>query len=93
MLKRISATLLVLALAAFSANVALAHESRPVGEYTLVVGFIVEPAFEGIKNGIDLRVTNTDSQAPVEGLEETIEAELTHAASDVSRVMALRTIF
>ncbi|MBQ12670.1 MAG: hypothetical protein CMJ45_14115 [Planctomyces sp.] len=36
---------------------ASAHEQREVGRYELVVGFIVEPAFEGLKNGLDLRVT------------------------------------
>lgn len=35
---------------------ALAHETRTVGTYQLVVGFFVEPAFEGQKNGLDLRV-------------------------------------
>jgi len=35
---------------------ALAHESRDVGKYQFVVGFLVEPAYEGQKNGLDLRV-------------------------------------
>ncbi|MCI0438659.1 MAG: hypothetical protein L0177_05955 [Chloroflexi bacterium] len=117
MLKKISAALLVMALAALSANTALAHERRDVGEYSFVVGFIVEPAFEGLKNGLDIRVTEAHHEeagapgtsgpapvaghtheeesepTPVEGLQDTLQAELTHVASGASRIMALRTIF
>jgi hypothetical protein len=37
-----------------------AHEQRELGKYQLVVGFIVEPAYEGQKNGLDLRVTKLE---------------------------------
>jgi hypothetical protein len=77
---------------------ALAHERRMVGPYEFVVGFIIEPAFEGQKNGVDLRVsipTDTQGDAPtlVEGVEATLQVEVTHIASGVSQVMPLRTIF
>ncbi len=36
---------------------ALAHEGREVGEYRFVVGWAEEPAYEGMKNGVDIRVT------------------------------------
>jgi hypothetical protein len=55
---------------------ALAHERREVGPYTFVVGFIVEPAIQGEPNGIDLRVTNTASGQPVEGVERTLKASI-----------------
>lgn len=74
---------------------ARAHERRTVGDYNFVVGFIVEPAFEGQKNGIDLRVTigEADAAVPVEGVQETLQVEVTHVPSGISQVMDLRTIF
>ena len=78
---------------ALNSGIALAHETRDVGKYRVVVGFIVEPAFEGLKNGVDLRVTNTETQKPVEGLETTLQVEITHVPSKTSKTFALRTIF
>jgi hypothetical protein len=57
-------------------SAALAHERRAVGEYTFIVGFLKEPAFEGETNGIDLRVVRTADEQPVEGLEQTLKAEV-----------------
>jgi len=54
---------------------ALAHESREVGDLTMVVGFLDEPVYSGQKSGLDLRVSRAGE--PVEGLEETLEAEVT----------------
>jgi hypothetical protein len=68
-----------------------AHERREVGEYQFVVGFMVEPALEGLKNGVSLEVTQGD--APVEGLEETFQVEITHVPSGASKTMSLRTVF
>ena len=36
---------------------AFGHENREEGEYQLVVGFITEPAYEGEKNAVSLRVS------------------------------------
>jgi hypothetical protein len=55
---------------------ALAHERREVGKYQLVVGFITEPALEGQPNGIDLRITDRETQQPVEGAEQTLKASI-----------------
>ncbi len=33
-----------------------AHEGQEVGPYLFKVGFLVEPAFEGLKNGVELQV-------------------------------------
>lgn len=38
-------------------GVARAHEHRDVGEYSIVVGFLNEPALVGEPNGLDLRVS------------------------------------
>lgn len=40
-----------------AAGIALAHEPRDIQDYNLVVGFLHEPAFEGLLNGVSLRVT------------------------------------
>lgn len=56
-------------------GVVLAHESREVGEFTFVVGFADEPVYSGQKSGLELRVSRGDE--PVEGLEESLEAEVT----------------
>ena len=72
-----------------------AHESRVVGPYTFVVGFSTEPAYEGQMNGVQLRVREGEAQdaPPVEGLDATLEVEVTHISSGVSKVMALRPVF
>jgi hypothetical protein len=53
----------------------LAHETREVGEYTFVVGFLEEPVYSGQKSGLDLRVLRGDE--PVEGLEGSLQADVT----------------
>ena len=54
--------------------VAIAHEQRDVGEYSFVVGMLDEPVFVGTESGLDLRVSR--GEEPVEGLEETLQAEV-----------------
>ena len=51
-----AAAFLVLALG-LAASTALAHDDSQVGDYQLVVGFVVEPAYEGLLNGVEVRVT------------------------------------
>ena len=53
----------------------LAHESRDIDDITLVVGFLDEPVYVGQKSGLDLRVTHAGE--PSEGLEESLDAEVT----------------
>ena len=76
-------TLLMLA----SPLAAEAHETRPIadGKYQIVVGFMNEPVFAGDKSGLEFWVTETSAAtpgagdeegAPVEGLEETFQAEV-----------------
>lgn len=68
---------------------ASAHEHRDIadGRFTVVVGFIEEPAYTGFLNGLSLRVADNSmatpaadggeaTGAPVEGLEETLQAEV-----------------
>jgi hypothetical protein len=63
-----------------TATAALGHERRTVGHYQFVVGWLGEPAFAGQLNAIDLTVTDTSiNNAPVQGLEQTLKAEIFYA--------------
>ncbi|MDP6666238.1 MAG: hypothetical protein QF357_02440 [Dehalococcoidia bacterium] len=53
-----AALLLTLLFALLGTSTVLAHEGRDVGDYNFVVGFINEPAVEGMLNGVSLRVTS-----------------------------------
>jgi hypothetical protein len=70
-------------------GLALAHESRDVGEYTLTVGFLDEPVYNGQKSGLDLRVAR--GEEPVEGLDETLQAEVTFGGD--TRALPLSAAF
>jgi len=87
------AALTVLLLAA--GTEALAHERRMVGPYQLVVGFIEEPAFLGGTNGVSLRVTDTRATppTPVEGLQESLDVEVTHGGLSRSLALEFETVF
>jgi hypothetical protein len=85
----------VLALLALVLNItaAQAHERREVGPNQFVVGWDVEPAFEGEKNGVGLRITASDTTQPMEGAQETLQVEVTHVPLEVSQTYPLRTVF
>ena len=103
--------LIAAALAATASSAAFAHEDRETGGYKLVVGFLHEPAYEGERNAVSLRVTkeSEDEQeeptakaghaqhepepVAVEGLQETLQVEVTHVPSNVSATMNLRAVF
>ncbi|HEU0113154.1 MAG TPA: hypothetical protein VFQ80_00670 [Thermomicrobiales bacterium] len=75
--------------------VASAHEHRTIanGQYNMVVGFLDEPTFAGLKNGLDLTVMKLGGTptagaassddgpqgAPVTGLEKTLKAEVLYS--------------
>lgn len=138
------ASLLIMSLAL---TAALAHEGRPVGDYRFVVGWLVEPAYEGSDNAVSVRVTkvmeaeepqatpamsheereesedsghhgNGDSDsngllpapgpsmtmasmagqhheqtAPVEGLEESLQVEVTHVPTGAATTRELLAVF
>jgi hypothetical protein len=58
------------------ATPAAAHESRTVGPYTFIVGWVAEPPIVAQPNGLDLTVTETASGKAVEGLEKTLQAQV-----------------
>ncbi len=76
-----SALLLALLFAVVLSITAFAHGSTQVGDYELVIGFRNEPAYQGEPNGLDLFVTNTATNEPVNGLEETLRVEIIYGAS------------
>jgi hypothetical protein len=84
----LAATLLAL-VALASPFVASAHESRDVGDYTFVVGFINEPALQDDTNGIRLSVEM--GEEPVVGLFDTLRAQVLFG--DQSREMTLTPAF
>jgi hypothetical protein len=53
-----AALLLTVLFAVLGTGTALAHEGRDVGDYNFVVGFINEPAVEGMLNGVSLGITS-----------------------------------
>lgn len=83
-------TLAALALAT-SSSPALAHERRAVGPYSFVVGFLSEPTFTSVPNAVALRVTETATSKNVEGLQDTLQVEIT--ASGQRKIFKLRSRF
>ena len=71
------AAVMAVALVALTAGATLAHEVREVGGHTFVVGFIDEPVFTGQKSGLEFFVSRGEEE-PVEGLEATLEAQVTY---------------
>lgn len=90
-LRALSALTLAAGLLAAFTGAALAHERRDVGKYQLVVGFGTEPAFEGVPNGAAVRVTNRETNAPVTGLEQTLQVEIHQGDAKVEK--SLRAVF
>lgn len=72
-----------------------AHETRNLGPYRVVVGWLGEPAFVGGQNAVDFRVTDTRTTPPrnVEGLEKTLAVEVFQGGSTTPFRPAFRTRF
>jgi len=81
----------VAALLALTQPVA-AHERRNVGPYQVVVGFGSEPAFAGSTNGASIRITDTRTSKPVEGVEKTLTVEI-RAGGLAPLALPLRAVF
>jgi hypothetical protein len=95
---KMSHALRVLAVAALAALFlapasALAHERRTVanGKYDVVVGWDVEPAYAGIKNGAGIRIMDAGTTNPVQGAEKTLKIAIRQGASTQS--FPLRAVF
>ena len=73
---------LLVALAAHS--VVLAHGATTVGDYELEIGFHTEPVVVGMPNALDLFVTNIKTGTRINGLQDTLQAEIIFGASKKS---------
>ncbi len=72
---------LLVALLSVPTAVVFAHGTTTVGNYTLKIGFMNEPALQGEMNGLELDVSNTQTEKPVTGLEDSLQAEIIFGAS------------
>jgi hypothetical protein len=81
MLRRMGLALLVALLIPFTVPVASAHGHTEVGNYTLVIGFHNEPAYQGEPNGLDLFVTNTKTKENINDLADTLKVEIIFGSS------------
>ncbi len=81
-----------------------AHETRAIadGQYQIVIGLMNEPVFAGDKSGLEFWVTEVSAAtpaagaeeaegAPVEGLDETLQAEVIYA--DQTMALPLSPMF
>ena len=74
---------------------ALAHERRTVGngKYDVTVGWDVEPAYQGQKNGAGVRISQAGSTpaVPVTGAEKTLKIQIRQGAQ--TKELPLRAVF
>jgi hypothetical protein len=84
---------IALLLGLLSPTTASAHERRAIANNgaEVVVGWLGEPAYLDQPNGVDFRVTNPATKAPIDGLEKTVKVEVTKGG--VSRTFDLRARF
>jgi len=81
----------IVLLFALISSPAMAHEGREAGDYVLVFGWRVEPAYVGVYNGPEIRITHHDTGEAVEGAEATLQLEVRFG--DQSRRLRLRPVF
>jgi hypothetical protein len=75
------ALLTVALLIPFTASIASAHGHTRVGDYTLIIGFHNEPAYQGEPNGLDLFVSNTKTKENINGLADSLKVEISFGSS------------
>ena len=77
-MKIITVVLLVVALSVAAVATVLAHGDEEEGGYKLVVGFLHEPAYEGEKNAVSIRVTKVVAEEELvsQAHHEPIESEV-----------------
>jgi len=85
----IARALLLLGALSLGTGLALAHEEVTVGKYLLEVGWLDEPPLVGLKNGVFVSVTDTETAEPVEEL-DTLEVEV--ATGPASKKLSLRPL-
>ena len=89
-LRRALLTLVTLSLLTLAA----AHETKVVGveggaQYKVTVGMLNEPVYNEVRTGLDLIIRDAADDGPVEGLENSLTAEIT-APGGQARTLELR---
>lgn len=90
-----AASLVVFILLVVAPTSAFAHERRTIGngKYDVVVGWDVEPAYQGLKNGASIRISQAGSSpaVPVEGADKALKVQIRQGAT--TREFPLRAVF
>ena len=76
-------------------TLALAHETRTLGpeggaQYDVTVGLLNEPIYNQVRTGIDLIIRTTNGEAPVENLENSLQADITSPDGATTRTLTLK---
>ncbi len=89
-MKNIRVFIVLLTAVSLLGSAVFAHQSKEVGEgqYRVIVGLLVNPAYTGQLNGIDLMVRDADGE-PVENLEQSLSAVVI-AADGTELTLVLR---
>ena len=74
---------------------AFAHETRTLGpeggtQYNVTVGLLNEPIYNQVRTGIDLIIRTTNGEAPVENLENSLQADITSPDGASTRTLTLK---
>jgi hypothetical protein len=72
-------TVIMLAMLLTVSGIVLAHERVDHDRFRFVVGWAFEPALEGQKNAIELRVSTLQNGQPLTGLEKTLQVEFRYS--------------
>lgn len=91
MKKLLAAGVILLAAVAAVITLVLAHEGREVGEYAIVFGWRVEPAYTDILNGPEITIVHHDTEEPVAGAEETLTLEVSFGPD--AKQLKLRAVY
>ncbi|MBN8590652.1 MAG: hypothetical protein J0M33_02795 [Anaerolineae bacterium] len=73
---------LIVGLAVLFVSVATAHEGREVGDYTIEIGWRIEPAYTGLMNGPEITITRHGSEDNHDEADTTPEVEHTNEAGE-----------
>lgn len=91
----VTSMLVIVASSITLAGDAAAHETRMVGPYQFVVGWLSEPAFQGQPNAATIRVTDprVSPAKPVVGLEKTVTIQVFSGGLTTPFTGTLRSVF
>lgn len=74
-------TVIIMGLAVLLVSAVSAHEGREIGDYTIEIGWRVEPAYTGLINGPEITITRHQGENNHDEAEATPEASHTNETS------------